>query len=70
MMVIPVNQYHYPVTGVDVGNRWEDVFETIRPHVDDHILVFNDVHLLLACLGAGKNEAVKQLMDSIQNFVK
>ena len=58
------------VTGVDVGERWQEVFEVCRPHLDDHILVFNDAHLLMACLGAGKEDGVKQMMDSIENFIK
>jgi hypothetical protein len=56
--------------GVDVGNRYEEIFDMIKPHLDDHVLVFNDVHLLLCCLGAGKNDAVQQLMQSIENFIR
>ena len=58
------------VTGVDVGDRWLDAFEVCRPHLDDHILVFNDLHLLMGCLGAGKEESVQHLMDSIETFIK
>ncbi|KAK7091233.1 hypothetical protein V1264_008945 [Littorina saxatilis] len=62
--------FRLEMEGVNMGDRWEEVFEICRPHLDDHILVFNDVHLLLACLGANKGDAVKQMMDSIENFIR
>ncbi|KAK7489432.1 hypothetical protein BaRGS_00019376 [Batillaria attramentaria] len=62
--------FRLQMEGVDVGDRWQDVLEVCRPHLDDHILVFNDVHMLLACLGAGKNDAVQRLMNSIEEFVR
>lgn len=62
--------FRLQMEGIDVGDRWADVCELCRPHLDDHILVFNDVHMLLACLGAGKTDAVQQLMNSIEGFVR
>ncbi|XP_071101465.1 tetratricopeptide repeat protein 38-like [Haliotis cracherodii] len=62
--------FRLEMEGVDVGERWNNVYDVCRPHIDDHILAFNDVHMLLACLGAKKSDAVKQLMDSLKQFVK
>jgi len=56
--------------GVNVGDRWEDLYEIARPRIDDHCLTFNDAHILLACLGSGHNDAAKQIIDSAQEFVR
>ncbi|WAR15892.1 TTC38-like protein [Mya arenaria] len=55
--------------GAQVEGRWEDCYEVIRPHMDDHVLTFNDNHILLACLGANNQAAVEQMMTSIQDWV-
>ncbi|XP_013384664.1 tetratricopeptide repeat protein 38 isoform X2 [Lingula anatina] len=62
--------YRLELEGVNVGDRWNDVFETCRPHTDDHILAFNDVHILMSCLGAKKKDVAKEMMESIREFVK
>lgn len=56
--------------GVEVGDRWKDVFELCRPHFDDHILSFNDIHLLLSGIGSKNKDATKYLMSSIQDYIK
>ncbi|CAH1251951.1 TTC38 [Branchiostoma lanceolatum] len=61
--------YRLNMEGVDVGSRWEDLYETCRPHADDHILVFNDLHVLMSCLGAKQDEAAKKLVNALKNFV-
>jgi hypothetical protein len=52
-----------------VEGRWQEIYEVIRPHVDDHVLTFNDNHILLACLGAENKTAVDNLMTSIKNWI-
>ena len=37
--------------GIDVGDRWQKVYQTWEPHLNDHILSFNDAHLMMALLG-------------------
>lgn len=61
---------YYTITGVKLEGRWEECYEVIRPHMDDHVLNFNDNHILLACLGAKDQKAVEQMMESIKDFVK
>ena len=39
--------------GVDVGNRWEELADRAQGHLDDHLLVFGDVHYLMALAAAG-----------------
>lgn len=55
--------------GAKLEDRWQDIYEIIRPHVDDHVLSFNDIHILLACLGADNMTAVNQMMQSIKDFI-
>ncbi|XP_064642236.1 tetratricopeptide repeat protein 38-like [Lineus longissimus] len=63
--------YRLELEGVDVGlKRWEDIYEMCRPHIDDHILLFNDLHLLMACLGAKKREVAQAFMASLRQFVE
>ncbi|XP_014675488.1 PREDICTED: tetratricopeptide repeat protein 38-like [Priapulus caudatus] len=55
--------------GVDVGHdRWEAVCEHCRPHVDDHTLVFNDCHYLVAFLGAKRRDYAAKLIESVKKF--
>ncbi|XP_074642499.1 tetratricopeptide repeat protein 38-like [Tubulanus polymorphus] len=61
--------FRLEMEGVDVGSRWNDLFEICRPHLEDHILVFNDIHLLMACLGAKKKDVADVFMESIKNYV-
>ncbi|XP_014670355.1 PREDICTED: tetratricopeptide repeat protein 38-like [Priapulus caudatus] len=56
--------------GVTVGQeRWEDVAEVCRPRLDEHTSVFNDCHLLMACLSAKKSSDVDHLIGSIKTYV-
>lgn len=55
---------------VNIGAEWKDLMEVVRPHIEDHVLTFNDNHILLACLGAKDNQIVNQMMDSIKTFIQ
>ncbi|XP_053382109.1 tetratricopeptide repeat protein 38-like isoform X1 [Mercenaria mercenaria] len=56
--------------GANVEGRWKDIYEVIKSHEDDHVLTFNDNHILLACLGAENKAAVEHLMTSIKDWLK
>ncbi|XP_050392408.1 tetratricopeptide repeat protein 38 isoform X1 [Patella vulgata] len=62
--------YRLKLEGVDIGDRWNDVYELCRPHCEDHILAFNDIHILMACLGANQKQATDQLMSSLRDYCK
>ena len=38
------------LAGADVGSRWGDLARQWMTHVDDHVLVFNDLHIALAVI--------------------
>ena len=57
--------------GVNVGDRWEDYYEIARPHLDDHLWMFNDMHYMLACLKSHeKDVSVNKIMESLKSFVR
>ncbi|ESO81896.1 hypothetical protein LOTGIDRAFT_148564, partial [Lottia gigantea] len=60
--------YRLNLENIEVGSRWKDVFEICRPHTEDHILAFNDIHILMACLGANAIDATQQLMTSLHDY--
>ncbi|KAG0412841.1 hypothetical protein HPB47_010032 [Ixodes persulcatus] len=37
----------------DLNSRWPCVWNAAKPHLNDRILVFNQLHFLMACLGVG-----------------
>ena len=53
---------------VDVGGRWRELAEHARDHVDDHALVFVDLHYLMALAAAGDTNAVEQFLGSCERF--
>ena len=55
---------------MNVGERWNDIYEVCRPHIDDHILTFNDVHILLSCFRSNHKETTDKMMKSIKDFVR
>lgn len=58
--------YRLELEGCDVKDRWKDVHEICAPHLEDHILAFNDVHILMACLGGKYEESTKKLLDTME----
>ena len=53
---------------VKVGShRWEHLADQWMKHVDEHVLVFNDLHLAMAAVRAGGNR-VSRLIDSMDAF--
>ena len=56
------------MAGVDVADRWEQVYSQWSTHITDHVLTFNDLHILMSALGSKKPEHVAQEMDSIREY--
>lgn len=57
------------LAGADVGHRWAPVAEQWLTHVDDHVLVFNDLHIALAVSRARIPGAVERLTSSMDAYV-
>lgn len=52
--------------GVDVGRRWRQLADVWRDRGGDGYTAFNDVHALMAYLGAGDDAAAQQLIESME----
>lgn len=62
--------YRLEMEGIEVGSsRWEPVYEVCRSHQDEHVTAFNDIHLLMAYLGAKKPQLTTNLLQSIKEYV-
>jgi hypothetical protein len=53
-----------------VGQRWQDVLPVTQKHSQDHILLFNDAHFLMASLGARDSQTTQELLTSLQEASK
>ncbi|XP_068134316.1 tetratricopeptide repeat protein 38 isoform X2 [Hyperolius riggenbachi] len=62
--------YRLQMEGVDVGNRWKNLTPITKKHVDDHMLVFNDLHFLMSALGAEDNEMMGRLLETMEEIAK
>jgi tetratricopeptide (TPR) repeat protein len=51
--------------GVDVGTRWADLSEHVRPRIDDRQNAFLDLHFAYALARAGDDAAVSELLRGI-----
>ncbi|MCC7272456.1 MAG: tetratricopeptide repeat protein [Alphaproteobacteria bacterium] len=54
--------------GVDVGGRWEELARQATARLDDHMLVFNDVHFAMALAAAGDAAAREAWRASCRTF--
>ncbi|XP_073644157.1 tetratricopeptide repeat protein 38 isoform X2 [Tursiops truncatus] len=59
--------YRLQMEGVSVGERWRDVLSVTQKHSRDHILLFNDAHLLMASLGAGDSRTTQELLTTLRD---
>ncbi|XP_005379564.1 PREDICTED: tetratricopeptide repeat protein 38 isoform X2 [Chinchilla lanigera] len=62
--------FRLQMEGVSVGQRWQDVLPVTRPHTQDHILLFNDAHFLMASLGAQDRQTTQDLLTGLQEASK
>ena len=57
------------LAGGNVGDRWGPLAKQWLTHADDHVLVFNDLHIALAVSRAGDPAAVERLLASMDAYV-
>ena len=53
---------------VNVGSRWGELASRAALHVDDHALVFVDLHYLMALAAADDRVAVREFLSSCEAF--
>ena len=54
--------------GVNVVNRWNEVFEKAKTHTEDHYWSFGDLHVFMTCLGASKDDVARNMMEGIKEY--
>ncbi|XP_036862664.2 tetratricopeptide repeat protein 38 isoform X3 [Manis javanica] len=59
--------YRLQMEGVSVGERWQDLLPMAQKHSRDHILLFNDMHFLMASLGARDPRTTEELLATLQD---
>lgn len=53
---------------VSVGDRWTELAARARSHLDDHALVFVDLHYLMALAAVGDHAAAREFIASCERF--
>lgn len=56
--------------GMCVKDRWRELLRVTRPHSDDHVTLFNDLHFLMASLGAEDSGTSRRLLEGLQDLAK
>ncbi|XP_046841168.1 tetratricopeptide repeat protein 38-like [Xenia sp. Carnegie-2017] len=63
--------YRLELEGVNVKDRWREMRELWGDkHADDHVLVFNDLHLLMCTLRSKDEEETKKIMQSLKDYMQ
>jgi hypothetical protein len=52
--------------GIDVGDRWQPVADAFAPVADAGNYAFNDMHAMLAFVGAGRRDLAAKVLASLQ----
>lgn len=47
-----------------IGKHWSNVVKLVEPHLNDHILSFNDAHFMMALCGASKFSEAEELLEN------
>lgn len=50
--------------------RWQELLQVTRPHTDDHVTLFNDLHFLMVSLGAKETGTSLRLLEGLQELAK
>jgi len=55
------------LTGLDVGQRWDELARTWDQHADGRSYPFNDWHAVMAYLGAGRQADVQRIVGAMRD---
>ncbi|XP_009707212.1 PREDICTED: tetratricopeptide repeat protein 38, partial [Cariama cristata] len=62
--------YRLHLEGVKLEDRWNNVLQLTKKHTKDHVLLFNDVHILMSSLGAKDHKTTDELLTTLQELAK
>lgn len=50
--------------GIDIGDRWQNLYEKVKERTDEHILLFADVHFAMMYAAMGDDARVQDLISN------
>ncbi len=56
--------------GLDVGERWHELGDKSERRLDDHVLVFADVHFVMALAATGRDDAAERMLASMRHTAR
>jgi tetratricopeptide (TPR) repeat protein len=56
--------------GIDTGERWSELTEHWYPHLDEHVLLFNDLHISLVAAALGDAATLNRQHQSLTSYIK
>lgn len=56
--------------GKSMTSRWEDVANSVTGRIHEHILSLYDLHYIYAIARVGRDELVKQMIESLQSYAQ
>ncbi|XP_068170067.1 tetratricopeptide repeat protein 38 isoform X2 [Antennarius striatus] len=62
--------YRLEMEGVCVKDRWRELFHITEPFTDNHVSLFNDLHFLMASLGAKDNRTSQRMLEGLQELAR
>ncbi|XP_035257368.1 tetratricopeptide repeat protein 38 [Anguilla anguilla] len=62
--------YRLEMEGVNVKDRWRELLQVTKPHTEDHVLLFNDLHFLMTSLGAKDEGTTHRLLETLQELAE
>ncbi|XP_053740496.1 tetratricopeptide repeat protein 38 [Synchiropus splendidus] len=60
--------YRLEMEGVCVKDRYRELFQVTKPHSDDHVTIFNDLHFLMVSLGAKEKDNTRHLVEGLRDL--
>ncbi|KAK7091898.1 tetratricopeptide repeat protein 38-like [Littorina saxatilis] len=62
--------FRLELEGMDVVNKWRDIQDVSESHLEDAVFAFNDLHLMMSCLGSGDKKASQHFLESLEEHVR
>ena len=62
--------YRLEFLGVDVGDRWRELADQCETRLDDHVMVFTDIHVMMALAADGRHDAAGKMLASLRDYAK
>jgi hypothetical protein len=58
------------LVGIETGNRWQELTAHWYAHLDEHVLLFNDLHITLVAAGLGDKDVLARQQQSLGAYIR